>query len=75
MSKTKQVHYPLQGNVGNSDHDINTRQNLPPAVPNTPKKGRQQKPTLQQQNAIADSQILAQAMENGESDFYVEMDV
>ena len=52
----------------------------PTVVPSAPKKARQrQKPMLQRQNAISDSQIINQAFtqssENGASDFFVEMDV
>ena len=46
----------------------------PPPTP-APKKGRQKKATLQRQNAISDAEILTQAMENGGSDFFAEMDV
>lgn len=52
--------------------------NKPPQVPapNAPKKGRQrQKPALQRQNALSESQILTQALDNGSSDFFADMDV
>ena len=53
----------------------------PAAVPNAPKKGRQrqQKPTLQRQNALSESQIqnqiLSQALDNASNDFFADMDV
>ena len=48
----------------------------PVVVPNAPKKTRQrQKPALQRQNALSESQILTQALDNGATDFFAEMDV